>query len=360
MENLKNYRQKGVIGIVLILLLFLGIAVFFIARFKYDSSPELARPTHDNIDEISQVDDVSSELIEIPFYEMTIPYLRQRDFNSELNSFKKVYERESFTAYTTSYDSEGFKVNGLLTLPKGEMPADGWPAVIFVHGYIPPAQYRTLEKYEDYVNYLAGRGLVVFKIDLRGHDRSEGVAHGAYYSADYVIDTLNAHSALKNFDLVNSERIGLWGHSMAGNVVFRSFVASDISKVVIWAGAVYSYEDFQTYRISDNSYQPPPQETERRRRREVLFNTHGEFDPDDDFWKQVVPTNYLEDKSGYVQIHHATDDNVVDIRYSRNLIQILEETDVTSTLFEYPSGGHNISGSYFTQAMQRTADLLLN
>jgi predicted acyl esterase len=41
---------------------------------------------------------------------------------------------------------------------------------------IPPAQYRTTERYIAYVDWLARSGYIVFRIDYRGNDRSEGVA----------------------------------------------------------------------------------------------------------------------------------------------------------------------------------------
>ena len=55
--------------------------------------------------------------------------------------------------------------NGLLTVPLGDVPAGGFPAIVFVHGYIPPEIYRTTERYVDYVDALARSGFVVFKID---------------------------------------------------------------------------------------------------------------------------------------------------------------------------------------------------
>ena len=169
-----------------------------------------------------------------PFSEMTIPAMRSRGYDSKLNELSKYSENSSYTSYLTSYGSDGFKINGLLTIPKGNKPTDGYPAVVFVHGYIAPTIYKTTERYGDYVNYLARNGFVVFKIDLRGHGDSEGDASGAYYSADYVVDTLNAYSALQNFDVVNPKTIGLWGHSMSGNVVFRAFtVKPEIPAVVI-------------------------------------------------------------------------------------------------------------------------------
>jgi len=292
-----------------------------------------------------------------PFADLTIPYLRTRSYISNVSGLQKISENANYTSYLANYDSNGLKINGQLTQPKGDVPKGGWPAIIFIHGYIPPQQYQTLVNYNAYVDYLARNGFVVFKIDLRGHDDSEGDPGGAYYSSDYVIDALNAYAALQKTNFVNPEKIGLWGHSMAGNVVFRSFAAKpEIPAIVIWAGAVYSYTDFGKYGISDNSYQPRPSTSPTTRKREALFAAHGQFDPADSFWKQVVPTNYLGDLQGAIQVHHAVDDNVVDIAYSRDVMKLLDGTSITHELYEYQSGGHNITGSSFTLAMQKTVE----
>lgn len=292
-----------------------------------------------------------------PFQELTIPYLRQRQYRSSLAELQKNYENQNYTAYLTSYNSDGYKVNGLLTQPKGEIPPDGWPAVIFIHGYIPPKQYNTVRNYFDYVDYLARNGFVIFKIDLRGNGNSEGEAGGAYFSSDYIADTLNAYTALQNSEFVNPNSIGLWGHSMAGNVVMRSFaVKPEIPAVVIWAGAVYSYTDMRVFGINDASYQPPGTSTERARRRQRIRDVYDEPDPKQIFWQQMAPTNYLNDLEGAIQIHHANNDPVVNIGYSKNLIKLLAETDVSHELREYASGGHNISGPAFNEAMQKTVE----
>ncbi|MDO8488208.1 MAG: alpha/beta fold hydrolase [bacterium] len=291
------------------------------------------------------------------FEEMTIPYLRKRSYDGRLGELIQVGQNANYQSFLTSFTSDNFKVNGLLTRPTGETPPGGWPAVVLVHGYIAPQNYRTQSNYTAHVDYLARNGLVVFKIDLRGHDKSEGEAGGAYYSADYVIDTLSAYSALQKADFVNADKVGLWGHSMAGNITFRGLaVKPDIPAVVIWAGAGYTYSDLLTYRISDNSYRPPPTDTPRARQRQKLRGAYGDFDPAHWFWKQIPATNYLDQVKGAIQIHHAVDDAVVSIEYSRNLMTILDSTNIPHTLFEYPSGGHNLTGSSFARAMQRTVE----
>ncbi|OGK12932.1 hypothetical protein A3A93_01670 [Candidatus Roizmanbacteria bacterium RIFCSPLOWO2_01_FULL_38_12] len=292
-----------------------------------------------------------------PFEELTIPYLRSRDYESEIAKLTKTYDASNYTAYLTSYDSDGLKINGLLTRPTSQMPDDGFPAIVFVHGYIPPSQYKTTEKYYDYVDFLARNGFVVFKIDLRGHGESEGEPGGAYYSADYIVDTLNARAALQSTDFVNPKKIGLWGHSMSGNVVMRSFAAQpEIPAIAIWAGAVYTYSDWEKYTINDSSYVPLPSTAKSLRSRQRLFDTYGDFDPENTFWKSFVPTNYLSDLQGAIGIFHAMDDPVVNIGFSRDFIGLLDDTNVPHELHEYPSGGHNISGANFSQAMQDTVE----
>jgi dipeptidyl aminopeptidase/acylaminoacyl peptidase len=288
------------------------------------------------------------------FQEITIPYLRGRPYESSLGPMEEYQDSANYTSYLTSYYSDGLKVNGLITIPKGDGPH---PAIVFVHGYIAPTVYETTEKYVDYVNYLARNGFVVFKIDLRGHGDSEGEPGGSYYSSDYIIDTLNAYSALENADFVNPRKIGLWGHSMAGNVLLRSIaVKKDIPAAVIWSGAGYTYSDLATYRLMDRSYRPPTADTERQRKRQLLNDSYGTFDPNSWFWKLVPATNYLDGVTTALEIHHAIDDDVVSVEYSRNLMKILDSTKIPHELFEYQTGGHNITGSSFTQAMQKTVD----
>ncbi len=332
-----------------VVLLLIGAGYIFFNKTgeePVDSQPvKVAKPN-------SSITPVPSPFL---FEELTIPYLRNRDYKSMLGKSEKTYETATYTAYLASYDSDGLKINGLLTEPKGEKPAAGWPAIVFIHGYIPPSLYKTTQNYYDYVDYLAKNGYVVFKIDLRGHGESEGEAGGAYYSADYIIDVLNAYSALQNSGFVNPEKIGLWGHSMAGNVVLRTLaVKTDIPAVSIWAGAVYTYKDFAEFGIRDGSYRPPVDQTARQQRRKLLMDTYGEPKDGNPFWDLVAATNYLNDFKSAIQLNHAVNDDVVDIAYSRGLNVLLDKTNIPHELNEYPSGGHNITNPGFTPAMQNT------
>lgn len=357
-----NASQKQFIQIlinrskkILILLgVFIGLNVILLGAFYF--SVKNGNPSASNTGS-KQIGLNRVSPTPFPFQELTIPYLRERSYNSGIGEMKEVAKNSSYISYLTSYTSDGLKVNGLLTIPTGRKPAGGWPAIVFVHGYIPPANYQTLVNYASYVDYLAKNGFVVFKIDLRGHADSEGEPGGAYYSPDYIIDTLNARAALQASDFVNPNAIGLWGHSMAGNVIARALAASpQIPAVVIWAGAVYTYEDFSEFSIQDNSYNPPPSDSPSRKKRNEMFEKYGQFNPNSEFWKLVPMTNYLDGVKGAISLNHALDDAVVDIRYSRNLNSLLNKTLIDHKLNEYASGGHNFTGATFNQAMQATVE----
>ncbi|MBN1666655.1 MAG: alpha/beta fold hydrolase [Anaerolineales bacterium] len=299
--------------------------------------------------------------------ELTIAYLRALEITGSTITFEeKLADRSNYHQHLVSYLSEGNQIYGLLTIPFGEPPQGGFKAVVFNHGYIPPAAYRTTERYTAYVDYLARSGFVVFKIDLRGHGNSQGEPSGSYFSPGYTIDAIAALKSLQTLDYVDPQGIGLWGHSMAGNLVLRAMlIEPDIKAGVIWAGAVYSYDDLMTYGIDDNTYQPPPTATpgtaqtpEPPSGRQLIFETYGRPDTQVEYWQAVALTENIEYLNRPLQLHHASDDTVVNIAYSYGLAEVLQQNGKLYEFYEYEGGGHNLVSPYFEQAMQRTVEFL--
>jgi len=290
-----------------------------------------------------------------PPHPLTIEYLRQGDFPGSEIKIEEVLEPGlNYNRYIASYLSEGLKINALLTVPFGEKPPDGWPVIVFNHGYIPPDQYRTTERYVDYVDDIAMHGYIVFRSDYRGHAFSEGEARGAYGYPDYTIDILNAVAAMKNYPDADPDRIGMWGHSMGGYITLRSMVASgDIKAGVIWAGVVASYPDLLTRWRRPSTLTNPSLAQRARRWRDTLLDQFGTFEENPEFWDSISANTYLADLSGPVQLHHGTDDQSVPLEFSRTLEKQIIQAGGVVEYFEYKGDDHNISNR-FGDAMFRT------
>jgi dipeptidyl aminopeptidase/acylaminoacyl peptidase len=261
----------------------------------------------------------------------------------------------NYTRYYVSYESEGLTIYGLLTIPNGEMPPGGWPAIVFNHGYIPPEIYRTTERYIAYVDSLARNGYVVFRIDYRGHDRSEGEPAGAYSDPGYTADVLNALASLKRYPLVNPERIGMWGHSMGGYLTLRAMVISpDIRAGVIWAGVVGSYSTLLTrWRRRGSETATPVPSSGSRRWRDAWAAEYGTPEENPQFWGSISANSYLVDISGPVQLHHGTMDESVPLELSQILYEEMLTAGKPVEFYTYEGDDHNLSNS-FNDAMTRT------
>lgn len=288
---------------------------------------------------------------------MSIPALRQMDYlGSDIVIEDTLQPGANYFRYYASYLSEGLKIYALLTVPYGEPPAGGWPAIVFNHGYIPPDVYRTTERYIAYVDSLASNGYIVFRIDYRGHDRSEGMPTGAYGSPGYTIDVLNAAAALKRFPQADPDRIGMWGHSMGGYLTLRAMVLDpDIKVGVIWAGVVASYPDLLTRWRRGSGPTSTPSATSSRRWRSSWIAEYGTPDENPDFWNTISSNTYLADLSGPVQLHHGTADHSVPLEFSEILFDQIQQVGKTAELYTYEGDDHNIS-NFFSLAMTRTIE----
>jgi dipeptidyl aminopeptidase/acylaminoacyl peptidase len=289
----------------------------------------------------------------LPVVPLSIDYMRGRDYpGSDLAIEQTLPPGSNYRRYIASYLSDGLKIFGLLTVPAGSRPATGWPVVIFNHGYIPPAQYRTTERYVAYVDAFARRGYIVFKSDYRGHGSSDGQASSAYGSPDYAVDVLNAVATLKRFPQADRDRIGMWGHSMGGNLTLRALVIDhDIKVAVIWAGVVASYRDLLENWHPPAGSGPPP--SVRNSWRQAFIARFGTPEQNPAFWDSISPTAYLGDVTAPIQLDHGTADEEVPLAFSQTLADELRAAGKTVEFFTYPGDNHNISNS-FSLAMQRS------
>lgn len=290
---------------------------------------------------------------------LSIQAMREKNYPGSSITIEQTLEPASnYNQYIASYKSDGLKIYALLTVPTGEKPKNGWPVIIFNHGYIPPEQYRTTERYVAYVDYFARNGYIVFKSDYRGNGSSEGQPEGAYYSPAYATDVLNAVSSIKKFKDADPNRIGMWGHSMGGNITLRDLVVDtkDIKAAVIWGGVVGSYEDLMFNWQRKVPFQPGPKELALRNRyRQNLVQKYGDPRTNPSFWNSIDPTNYVKDITAPIQLDVGGSDEEVPVEFSKSLRDKLQKAGKIVEYYEYPGSDHNISQG-FDLAMQRSLD----
>jgi fermentation-respiration switch protein FrsA (DUF1100 family) len=286
---------------------------------------------------------------------MAIDALRAGSYpGSDIVIEKELAQGSNYHRYYASYQSEGLKIYALLTVPFGDMPAGGWPAIVFNHGYIPPKLYQTTERYIAYVDDLARSGYIVFRIDYRGNGNSEGVARGAYGDPGYTIDVLNAIASIKRYPQANPQKIGIWGHSMGGFLALRAMVISkDIKAGVIWSGVVGSYVDLIDNWHHNNNRPTPTPPPEGRGWRSRWLAQYGTPEEDPQFWGSLSANSYLADLSGPLQLHHDTGDSEVPFAFSATLAQEIQAVGKFVELYSYPGDDHNLANP-FSVAMART------
>lgn len=332
--------------LLVFVVIIVGMGLFFRNNLTKDKVTEnLATDRPEIEDQGGLVDNTNS---------LAIENLRKGDYpGSDLVVEQPLTPGSNYARYIASYTSEGLKIFGLLTVPGGPKPKDGWPVIIFNHGYIPPQEYKTAEKYVAYQDAFAKASYITFKSDYRGHANSEGEPGSAYGANYYTIDVLNALATLKKYPDSNPNKIGMWGHSLGGFLTLRSMVVSpDIKVGIIWAGVVGDYQDLmENWRRPGRVLSSIP--STARRWRDELVSEHGTPQQNPDFWNSISANHYLKDISGPLQLHHGNNDNSVPIEFSYKLEKQMKDAGKQVEMFSYEGDDHNLSYNLST-ALKRS------
>ena len=252
---------------------------------------------------------------------LSIPALRARRFPpSEIRLHKVAARRDDYTSYEMSYTSDDLHVTGMATIPAGQGP---FPVVLLNHGYVLPSQFATGVGTRVMADALSRRGIVTLATDYRGLGGSQDDTQfnlGA--RLEFVIDVLNLASAAREFPEAQPGRIGVWGHSLGGELAIRAGVVDPwIGPIAVWAPLSVWIDDISDY------YRVPTSRSS------------------DQLRAALSAGNYLEELTGPVDIHQGAEDRAVNPAWAAKLHTGLQQAGVASNHYLYPGVGHLLNAS---------------
>lgn len=308
------------------LLIIVSVSLFFLAR------------NNKQVDYLENIN-VTSELInnnndaedDLSFIEN----LRQREYKpSEVAIESTVSQNEIYTGYIFSYISDSLKIYGRMNVPNDSKPSDGFPVVILNHGYFNQSSFTSGDGTQTMADILARNGYLTLASDYRGFGRSKNDTEDSRgHNPNYAIDVLNLIASVGNLDNVNPNKIGMWGHSMGGEVSIRTVEATNkVKAVVLWA----------------------PTGTNR----EVNSNFYGGGRRSADSSGEAHNDNDLKLINTPISLHQGLSDKEVDPIWSKELYSDLEKLDKQIEYFEYPGQDHNFRNLGWGEISPRTVEFL--
>jgi dipeptidyl aminopeptidase/acylaminoacyl peptidase len=139
---------------------------------------------------------------------------------------------------------DGREIPGWLARPEGESPADGWPAVVWVHGG--PVGH-TRPNFRPEMQMLLAEGFAVLMPNVRGsagYGRTWCESDDRGKRLDSVADLVAGRTWLAGQEGIDSRRIGVMGQSYGGFMVLSAITEYP----ELWRAAVdyYGIADFAT------------------------------------------------------------------------------------------------------------------
>ena len=294
----------------------------------------------------------------------TIEGLRNHEFeNGPITIIETLLETENFTRYLIKYPSDGITITGILQIPTvGEPP---YPVIVMNHGFFSRYIYNSGDGTDRAAEFLNRRGYLTVASDYRTWGDSE-TAESLFYSG-LAIDVINLMNALPSIPEADTERIGMWGHSMGGGVTLKvltidtrvkaaviySSVSADFADIIgRWGpGCVGDvFEGEATFGCNSSDVLPLdlPQD---------LTASYFNVSADPVMLEAVSPLYHLSSVTAPVQIVYGTEDGKVASgtppEWSTKMHDAFVEAGVDSQLFGYEGEKHSFIGDPWFVFMAR-------
>ena len=263
-----------------------------------------------------------------------IESLRSRDYKpSPITIESTVSNNGVYTGYLISYISDGLKIYGRMNVPVGQGP---FPVIILNHGYFNQSSFASGDGTQTMADILARNGYLTLASDYRGFGKSENDSQGSRgHNPNYAIEILNLIASVASLDKADANRIGMWGHSMGGEVSIRTAEVSDkVKAIVLWAPTSTNTSENAAFYGGSRRTSPLP--------------------------SQGTESAYSNNDIGYItapiSLHQGLSDTEVNPEWSKELNDALKEEGKSIEYFEYPGQDHNFKNLGWDVISKRTVD----
>jgi dipeptidyl aminopeptidase/acylaminoacyl peptidase len=258
----------------------------------------------------------------------TIESLRSRTYGGgDITIVKTLEEADSFTRYLIRYPSDGLTIYGFANIPKGEGP---FPVIIAIHGYVNPAAYQTVDYTASALDVITRSGYIVIHPNLRNYPPSDDGDN--LFRVGMAVDVLNLIALVKAgsgpaklFATAAPEEIGLWAHSMGGNIALRVLTVSPDVKAAVLFAAMSGDEQKNSELFARDSSDPIYQE---------------ELAAPPAVFQQISPMYYYRYITAPIQLHHGGVDRVIPLAWAEETCDALAKVHVQIECLYYPTEEH--------------------
>ena len=225
----------------------------------------------------------------------------------------------------TSFD--GTEIPGWLALPQTEKPANGHPAIMWVHGG-PVGQTRP--NFRPDMQMLLAQGFAVLMPNVRGssgYGRAYTISDDIEKRLDSVADLAHGREFLARHPAIDAARIGIMGQSYGGFMVMSAITEYPD----LWRAAVnyYGIADFVTLLAGTGPW--------RRNHRAAEY---GDPQRDAALFARISPIHQVDRIACPVLIAHGMRDPRVPLGESEQYVTALRERQKPVTYLTFDYAGH--------------------
>jgi dienelactone hydrolase len=306
---------------LIIISLGIGLGLGWVLGARFNSGQSFSESV-DQINPLSQ-----TRFKEPPLLKYQIPELAKQYFQAEgpVTIVEKISETDAYSSYVFSYQTQGKKMTGQLNIPKGDVPALGFPVITMLRGFVPSHIYETGVGTRNSAAIYSENGFVTIAPDFLGYGESdsdyEDTWEARFIKPIQVAQLLASITQFPEVELNSAERIkldptkmGMWAHSNGGQIALTTLeITGKAIPTTLWAPVTAPFP-YSILFFGDEL----EDEGKEQRAWIALF----ERDYDAAAFSLSKHLNLLPPTS--IQIHHGTADDAALISWSDEFVQKIE------------------------------------